>query len=103
MVGEEPPGSDPAAGPERDVARWHKQSALPDDVTDQGIVVQADPGLKLRAEKQALRSLAERLAHGDGPQAARTLARLAKSYLLAGDTETARRYLEQAERLLQAG
>jgi hypothetical protein len=86
---------------QRDVPFWHKLSGTADDVTDKGVVVHIDPGQKLRAEKQALRATAHRLAHGDAPYAVRTLARLAASYLLAGDVETARRYLDQAERMLQ--
>ncbi len=85
---------------ESDVARWHKLSALPDDVTGDGSVVHVEPGQKLQAEKQILRATAGRLAHSDAPLAVRTLARLAGSYLLAGDVETAQRYLSQAERLL---
>ena len=80
---------------------WHELSAMPDDVTDQGVVVHPDPGEKLRAEKRALRALARRLSHGRAPESVRTMARLAASYLLAGDVETARRYLEQAERMAE--
>ena len=85
---------------ESDVARWHKLSGLPDDVTGDGSVVLVETGRKLQAEKQALRATASRLAHGDAPLEVRTLARLAASYLLAGDVETAQRYLSQAERML---
>jgi hypothetical protein len=86
---------------EREVAMWHKLSAMPDDVTDEGIVVHADPGEKLRAEKRALRAMVAQLSRAGVPEAVRTQARLAASYLLAGDMETARRYLEQAERTLE--
>ena len=96
MAGDKRPTSQ-----ERDVAGWHKLSAMPDDVTDKGDVVHVDPGQMLRAEKQALRATAQRLAHGDGPYEVRTMARLAASYLLAGDVETARRYLDQAEHMLE--
>ena len=99
--GKHMPDDEQSASHERDVAKWHKLSATPDDVTDQGVVVHVDPGQKLRAEKQALRATAQRLAHGDAPYEVRTMARLAASYLLAGDVETASRYLDQAERMLQ--
>jgi hypothetical protein len=80
---------------------WHALSATPDDVTDTGIVVHADPGRRLQAEKQALRAAAHRLSHSHAPEQVRTLARLAASYLLAGDVETAMRYLAQAERMVE--
>ena len=89
------------APPDRDAAMWHKLSGLPDDVTDKGDVVHADPGLRLQAEKRALRAAAHRISHSHAPEQARTLARLAASYLLAGDVETATRYLAQAERILE--
>lgn len=81
-------------------AAWHKRSGLPDDVTDTGLTVPADPGLRLQAEKLALRAAARRISHAPAPQEARTLARLATSYLRAGDVETAARYLAQAERII---
>jgi hypothetical protein len=90
--------TDAAAG---DVARWHKQSGLPDDATDQGLTVHVEPGQKLQSEKMVLRATAQRLAHNDPSFEVRTLARLAASYILAGDVETARRYLDQAERMVE--
>jgi hypothetical protein len=80
---------------------WHTLSGLPDNVTGDGMTVEADPGLRLQAEKQALRAAAHRISHSHAPEDARTLARLATSYLLAGDRETAARYLAQAERILE--
>ncbi len=81
-------------------ASWHRLSGLPENVTGDGVVVQPDPGLRLQAEKQALRAAARRISHSHAPDEARTLARLAASYLLAGDVETAARYLTQAERII---
>ncbi len=96
MADDKPSESSPG-----DVARWHKQSGLPDDVTDQGSTVHVEPAQKLQSEKTVLRATAHRLAH-DGPSfEVRTLARLAASYILAGDVETARRYLDQAERMVE--
>jgi hypothetical protein len=85
-----------------DVAMWHKLSGAPEGVTDRGIVVPAGAGQRQQAEKDILRARAHRLSHEDASREVRSLARLAASYLLAGDTETARRYLDQAERLLEA-
>ncbi len=87
---------------ESDVARWHRLSGLPDNVTDEGDVVPAAPGLRLQAEKQQLRAAIDRLHDGDAPQEAKALGRLAASYLLAGDAETARRYLDRANALIEA-
>jgi len=95
------PDNRPPLSSEWGAAMWHKLSGLPDNVTDQGIVVQADPGLRLQAEKRALRAAAHRISHSHAPEQAHTLARLAASYLLAGDVETATRYLAQAERILE--
>lgn len=92
MTANDPPTHSPAA--------WHRRSGLPDDVTDDGLTVPANPGLRLQAEKLALRSAARRISHSHAPEEARTLARLAASYLLAGDVETAARYLTQAEHIV---
>ncbi len=81
---------------ESDVARWHRLSGLPDNVTDDGQVVSQDPGRRTQAEKAALRAAIERVRDEHPSEAARNLARLAGSYLLAGDVETARRYLDRA-------
>ncbi len=81
---------------ESDVAKWHRLSGLPDNVTDDGEIISRDPGLKTQSEKMLLRASIARIRDGHGPQEARDLARLAASYLLAGDVETARRYFERA-------
>ncbi len=78
---------------------WHRLSGLPDNVTDEGEVIRREPGRQLSADKEQLRSLIARLRHADAPQEAQALARLAASYLLAGDVETARRYAARAEQL----
>lgn len=80
---------------------WHAMSGLPDNVTDEGLVVRREPGRQLSVEKEALRGAIARLRDGEGPEEARNLARLAASYLLAGDMETARRYIMGAETLAQ--
>ncbi len=80
-----------------DVAMWHRLSGLPDNVTDEGEVVRDEPGRQLSADKEQLRSLIARLRRADAPPEAQALARLAASYLLAGDVETARRYAARAE------
>lgn len=84
-----------------EVAMWHKRSGLPDNVTDEGEIVRADPGLRTQTEKQLLRAAIERLSAGELPAGVRGAARLAASYLLAGDVETARRYIAQAEERLR--
>ena len=81
---------------ESDVARWHRLSGLPDNVTDEGEVISIDLGRRTQSDKMQLRATIARIREGDGPQEARDLARLAASYLLAGDVETARRYVERA-------
>ena len=96
MADDKPSGAAPG-----EVARWHKQSGIADDATDQGIAVHVEPGQKLQSEKMVLRATAHRLAHDDPSFEVRTLARLAASYILAGDVETARRYLDQAERMVE--
>lgn len=86
--------------PPSEAAMWHKLSGAPEGVTDDGVVVRASVGDRLQAEKQILRAKAQRLGHEGSSRRLRSLGRLAASYLLAGDVETARRYLDQAERLL---
>ena len=81
---------------ESDVARWHRLSGLPDNVTDKGEVISSDLGRRTQSDKMQLRAAIARIREGDGPQEARDLARLAASYLLAGDVETARRCVERA-------
>lgn len=83
---------------ESDVAKWHRMSGLPDNVTDDGEVISRDLGLKTQSEKMLLRAAIARIRDGRASQEAQDLVRLAASYLLAGDVETARRYVERAER-----
>ncbi len=81
---------------ESDVARWHRLSGQPDNVTDEGDIVDASEGLRLQSEKRLLRAAIERLSDAVMPANVRSAARLAASYLLAGDLETARRYIARA-------
>ena len=83
-----------------DVAMWHKLSGAPDNVTDDGVIVDADDGLAARSEKAQLRAAIASLSGPAIPDAVRSRARLAASYLLAGDAETARRYVNAARELL---
>lgn len=96
--------SDPEHGSRRlsDVAMWHRRSGLPDNVTDDGTVVPSDAGLRTQTEKQLLRAAIQRLSASEFPAEVRGAARLAASYLLAGDVETARRYIAKAEDFLRA-
>jgi hypothetical protein len=80
---------------------WHRLSGLPDNVTDAGDIVEVDAGRRLSAEKASLRaSIAELSAAGMADEP-RGLARLAASYLLAGDVETARRYVTRARECIE--
>ena len=81
---------------ESEVAAWHRLSGQPDNVTGDGEVVDADAGRRLGSEKELLRATISRLGGSEQPDKVRSLARLAASYLLAGDVETARRYLNAA-------
>ena len=72
---------------------WHRLSGLPDNVTDAGEIVEADAGRRLSAEKALLRAAIAELSATQMPIETRGLARLAASYLIAGDAETARRYV----------
>ncbi len=90
-------------GPARrlsDVAMWHKLSGLPDNVTDDGVYVDVDAGRRARVEKEQLRAAIGQLSASHLPDAVRSRARLAASYLLAGDVETARRYITLARESL---
>jgi hypothetical protein len=58
--------------------------------------VDVDAGRRLGSEKELLRATVSRLSGSEQPERVRSLARLAASYLLAGDVETARRYLNAA-------
>ncbi len=83
-----------------EVAMWHKLSGMPDNVTDDGILIDSDDGRRTRAEKESLRAEIAVLSGSAGPDRVRGIARLAASYLLAGDVETARRYVNDARDLL---
>jgi hypothetical protein len=72
---------------------WHLLSGTPDNVTEDGEFVRAEPSLRLRAEKEILRQAIESLRTAEQPKEVRNWARLAASYLLAGDAETAARYV----------
>ena len=54
------------------------------------------PGRRTQSEKALLRAAIARVRDEHPSVEARNLARLAASYLLAGDVETARRYLDRA-------
>ena len=69
---------------ESEVARWHRLSGLPDNVTDDGDVVSQDPGRRTQSEKTQLRAAIARIRDEHPSPEARNLARLAASYLLAG-------------------
>ena len=79
---------------------WHRLSGLPDNVTDEGEIVEADGGRRLRSEKALLRATIADLSISQAPNEVRGLARLAASYLLAGDVETAGRYVSRAQEIL---
>ena len=79
---------------------WHRLSGLPDNVTDEGEIVEADGGRRLRSEKAQLRATIAALSTAQASNEVRGLARLAASYLLAGDVETARRYVSRAQEML---
>jgi len=83
-----------------DVAAWHRLSGLPDNVTEDGEIVQAHVGQRAQIAKDQLRTEIERLRAIRGPAGVPSFARLAASYLLAGDAETARRYVSKAQELL---
>ena len=75
---------------------WHRLSGLPDNVTDEGDIVETDVGRRLSAEKALLRASIAELSATAMPSETRGLARLAASYLIAGDVETARRCVSRA-------
>jgi predicted dinucleotide-binding enzyme len=83
-----------------EVARWHALSGYPDNVTDDGEIVEAEDARRLGAEKEGLRLEIERLRSSQNPEPARNLARLAAGYLVAGDVETARRYVSAGREAL---
>jgi len=84
-----------------DVAMWHRLSGLPDNVTDEGEIVEVDAGRRLSAEKALLRAAITELSVSQMPGETRGLARLAASYLIAGDVETARRYIVRARESIE--
>ena len=81
---------------------WHLLGGTPDNVTEDGQVVDSGAALRLRSEKELLRGAIEKLRAPQAPDEVRTLARLAASYILAGDMETAMRYVNSAQQLLEA-
>ena len=83
-----------------DVAMWHKLSGHPDNVTDEGEIIDGDEGRRLRSAKALLRGEIAHLRGADQPISVRGMARLAASYLIAGDVETARRYVIMARERL---
>jgi hypothetical protein len=86
---------------ESEVAMWHRLSGLPDNVTDDGQIVPGGEGRRGHAEKEQLRAaIADLLQHGR-PDEVRSAARLAASYLIAGDAETARRYVSRGYEFLE--
>jgi hypothetical protein len=76
-----------------EVAMWHQLSGTPDNVTEEGEVVEGSPALRMRSEKESLRAAIESLRAAHLPEEVRSTARLAASYQLAGDMETAARYV----------
>lgn len=82
---------------ESDVAAWHRLSGLPDNVTEDGEIVPSSSGTRLQIEKAQLRAAIARIRdNANASVETKTQARLAASYLLAGDVETARRCLHRA-------
>ena len=79
---------------------WHRRSGLPDNVTDAGDIVEVDEGRRLSAEKALLRVSIAELSAARMLDETRGLARLAASYLIAGDVETAGRYVSRAREIL---
>lgn len=75
---------------------WHLLGGTPDNVTEDGQFVEEDAAMRLRSEKELLRGAIEKLRSAESPDEVRSLARLAASYLLAGDMETATRYVSTA-------
>ncbi len=102
------PTPSPAPPPRREtheseVAMWHRLSGQPDNVTDKGEIVERAAGRRTQSEKELLRGEIAWLKEAGGPGRVAGLARLAGSYLLAGDVETARRYVAQAREALEEG
>ena len=97
-------GNDKSRPQRSEVAMWHELSGLPDDVTGDGVVVHIGAGQRLQSEKQLLRGAIEHLSAVERPAEVGSMARLAASYLVAGDVEMARRYVSLAgERLRKFG
>ena len=76
--------------------------SLPDNVTEDGEIVRAHAGQRAQIDKDQLRAEIARLRAVNKPDGVAALARLAASYLLAGDAETARRYVSKAQELLSS-
>jgi hypothetical protein len=93
---------DDSPGVPSEVAMWHLLSGMPDNVTEDGEFVRPDSTGILRAEKELLRAAIEELRTEQQPEEVRSLARLAASYLLAGDMETAARYVTMSRDLTAA-
>jgi len=83
-----------------EVAMWHQLGCLSDNVTEDGEIVRAHAGQRAQIDKDQLRAEIARLRAVAEPDGVAALARLAASYLLAGDAETARRYVGKAQELL---
>ena len=58
-----------------DVAMWHKLSGIPDNVTDDGEIVDIDAGLRTRSDKALLRAAIATLSDPDVPSEVRGMAR----------------------------
>ncbi len=93
---------DDASNMKSEVAMWHELSGTPDDVTSEDEVVTIRRELRWHAERALLRDQIEHLSGPASPIEVRGMARLAASYMLAGDAETARRYLLRATEALAA-
>ncbi len=82
-----------------DVAMWHKLSGLPENVTDEGHIVDAHDARRQQADEELLYAAIMTLSRIEASEQGRCLGRLAASYLVAGDIEAARRYVEAAQGL----
>ena len=80
-----------------DVAFWHDLGDLPEDATSEGWVVRKEAARRLHADRLVLQGRIEILNQPCQPADVQRAARLAASYLIAGDVETAMRYVAAAE------
>jgi hypothetical protein len=85
-----------------EASRWHQLGGLPDNVTEDGEIVSSFAGQRAQITKDQLRVEITRLRTVGEPAEVAILARLASGYLLAGDAETAGRYVSKALDLLSA-